>query len=256
MVVDEKRILGVRFDLADYAAVLETLYGWRETGKRSYVTITNPHSVLMCRRDEEMRRATDGAGLTLPDGVGIIWAAAILGYPHHGRVTGPTLMLRLCDEGRRLGLRHYFYGGTEGVADQLAERLSERFPGLAVAGTYCPPFRALGPEEDEAILRKINAAKPDVVWVGLGAPKQEKWMAARVGRIEAAAMIGVGAAFDFHSGNVQWAPKWVRALGIEWAYRLVLEPGRLWRRNLDSPLFLMKVLCQRLRGLRRRGNAS
>ena len=242
----EKRdVLGVAFDLIDSTTVLETIENWRREGRRECVTITNPHSVLLCHRDEEMRRATETAALTLPDGVGIVVAARVLRYQHSGRVPGPSLVLRLCDWGRQHGYRHYFYGGKEGIAERLAERLSGMYPGLEVAGTYCPPFRQLTEEEDAEVVERINAACPDVLWVGLGAPKQEKWMAAHAGRVEATVMIGVGAAFDFHSDNVKWAPAWIRNIGMEWAYRLAKEPGRMWRRNLDSPLFLLRVLGQR-----------
>lgn len=238
-------VLGVRFDFTDYDTVFESICRWQAGGERRYITITNPHSVMTCRRDAEMARATSGAALVLPDGVGVIWAAGILGFPNHGRVTGPTFMLRCCDQGRQYALRHYFFGGRPGVADTLVARLSEKFPGLAVAGTCCPPFRSLSEAEDRALVEQINASRPDVVWVGLGAPKQEKWMLSHLGKIEAAAMVGVGAAFDFHSGQVRWAPSWIRKLGLEWAYRLALEPRRMWRRNLDSPLFGLMVILQR-----------
>jgi N-acetylglucosaminyldiphosphoundecaprenol N-acetyl-beta-D-mannosaminyltransferase len=165
-------------------------------------------------------------------------------------------MLQICDEARPRGYRHFFYGGADGIADKLARTLVDQYPGLHIAGTYCPPFRALDDVEQDEIAAKINATHPDIVWVGLGAPKQEKWMAAQLRRIKAPAMIGVGAAFDFHSGNIKWAPRFVRRCGIEWAYRLVVEPRRMWRRNLDSPLFLMHVLAQagmdRLTGRTRR----
>src|SRR4029078_13605177 len=164
-----------------------------------------------------------------------VLAAEVLGYGRQHRVTGPVLMLDLCDRGRERNLRHYFYGGAQGGAEELARRMTADYPGLIVAGTCCPPFRQLTPEEDQAIIDRINAARPDVVWIGLGAPKQEKWMRQRVGRLHVAAMIGVGAAFDFHSGNVKWAPWIVRKCGVEWAYRLLMEPRRMWRRNLDSP---------------------
>jgi N-acetylglucosaminyldiphosphoundecaprenol N-acetyl-beta-D-mannosaminyltransferase len=241
-----RSILRVPFNLVSYQDVLETIDEWRSNGCQRYITITNPHSVMLCTRDAAMDRATYEAGLTLPDGVGIIWAARILGYPHRGRATGPTLMLRLCDAGRERNYRHFFYGGSEGVADRVAELLSTHYRGLAVAGTYCPPFRKLSDNEDQQIVDRINATKPDIVWVGLGAPKQEKWMADHVDRIHATAMIGVGAAFDFHSGNIKWAPGWIRKIGMEWAYRFALEPRRMWRRNLDSPLFLMHVVGQRI----------
>lgn len=245
-------VLGVKVDLVSHADVLDCVSRWRDLGLREYICVTIPHSLMLCNRDLEIQRATVGARLILPDGVGIIWAAWILGYQHHGRVTGPDLMLYLCDKGREHGWRHFFYGGDEGVAAELAERLAKRFPGLAVAGTYCPPFGVVSPDEDSAILDRINATRPDIVWVGLGTPKQEKWMAVHVGLVAAVAMIGVGAAFDFHSGKKPWAPGWVRKSGFEWAYRLALEPRRLWRRNMDSPIFLLLVAWQRLwRGLGR-----
>ena len=239
-------ILGVKFDLIDHHRTLEIIHNWRESGKQGYVTLTNPHSVLLCRRDKDMRLATTQADLTLPDGAGITLAANMLGYQHCGRVTGPMLMLRLCDWGRDYGYRHYFYGGATGVARSLADNLSRQFPGLKVAGTNCPPFRPLTSKEDAEIVAQINAARPDVLWIGLGAPKQEKWMLQHKDRIKAAATIGVGAAFDFHSGNAKWAPAWMRKLGLEWAYRLAQEPKRMWRRNLDSPVFLMRLIGQRL----------
>ncbi len=249
VVRDGADILGVSFDLVSLEQALATVEWWRRHGERKYVAFVNPHSVVMSQRGKEMRQALAEAGLTLPDGTGIIWAARLLGHRNHGRITGPSFMLACCDWGRRYGYRHYFCGGREGVTERLAARLAARFPGLQVAGTYCPPFQALSPEEDEGVVARINAARPDVVWIGLGAPKQERWMAARAGRIEATAMMGVGAAFDFHTGEAKWAPRWVRRLGIEWAYRLACEPRRLWRRNLDSPRFLLAVVRQRIRRL-------
>jgi N-acetylglucosaminyldiphosphoundecaprenol N-acetyl-beta-D-mannosaminyltransferase len=153
-------------------------------------------------------------------------------------------MLRICDFGRAHGLKHFFYGGAPGVAEKLAANLQSQFPGMIVAGCACPPFRALTEQEDQAMVDAINASGADVVWIGLGAPKQEKWMAAQAGKLNAAATIGVGAAFDFHAGNVRWAPRWMRNWGLEWMYRLWCEPKRMWRRNLDSPLFLIAVILQ------------
>ena len=251
--VQRYNVLGVDFDLVDYAAVWEVIRGWRLAGRRSYVCMVNPHSVLTARRDGGMDRSVRNAGLVLPDGVGVAVAARLLGYGRKGRVTGPMLMLCLCDWGRQTGCRHYFYGGATGIAERLAGCLRLRYPGMEVAGTYCPPFGEIGAAGDAEIVERINAARADIVWVGLGAPKQEKWMAEHAQRIDATAMIGVGAAFDFHCGNVKWAPQPIRALGLEWAWRLALEPGRMWRRNLDSPLFLMQVLAQ---GWRMRRSAA
>ena len=237
-------ILQVAFDLVDYRAVMNMIGQWKRHAERHYITLTPPYSVLMCHRDVELKEATTRADLTLPDGVGIIVAAGLLRYPHSGRVSGPTLMLRLCDWGRSEGLRHFFYGGLPGVADLLADKLSEQFPGLVVAGSYCPPFGRLSAEEDAQVIQYIDGCRPDIVWVGLGSPKQEKWMRKHTGKINASALIGVGAAFDFHSGRVKWAPQWMRRAGVEWAYRLAKEPRRMWRRNVNSLVFLAKVLYQ------------
>jgi N-acetylglucosaminyldiphosphoundecaprenol N-acetyl-beta-D-mannosaminyltransferase len=213
--------------------------------------LVNPHSVMLSHRDQEMWSALSRSALTLPDGIGIILGAALLSQGRWGRLSGPELMLYLSDQGRRHGLTHYFYGGGDGVAEQLAENLSRRYPGLRVTGCYSPPFRALTDAEDAEAVTKINEARPTILWVGLGAPKQEKWMASHAGRILATATIGVGAAFDFHSGNRPWCPAPLRNAGLEWAYRLACEPRRLWRRNIDSFLFLSLVASQLLTGFGR-----
>ncbi len=239
-------VLTVPLDFLHSAAVLESVEDWRVRRRQSYITFVNPHSVMLCGRDDEMHSAIVRAGLRLPDGIGIIAAARMLRYRHCGRLTGSELMLRLCADGREHGYRHYFYGGQPGVAERLAAELTGRAPGLNVIGCCCPPFRQLTEQEDSAIVDEINSLAPDIVWVGLGAPKQEKWMAAHVGRLHATALIGVGAAFDFLSGNIMRAPEWMRNAGLEWAFRLLQNPRRLWRRNLDSPLFLAAVIRQTL----------
>ncbi|MFB3918327.1 MAG: WecB/TagA/CpsF family glycosyltransferase [Terriglobales bacterium] len=248
--------LGVPINLLTPDEAFIRLLKWADQGRREYVTLVNPHSVLTCVRDARMRSAILGSGLALPDGVGITLAARILGYGRACRLAGPSLMLDVSNWGRKQGLRHFFYGGGPGVAEALAQRLAKHFPGLTIAGTLCPPFCALTPDEDAAFVARINAAKPDIVWVGLGTGKQEKWMAAHVGQIDAAALIGVGAAFDFHAGTIPWAPAWVRRAGLEWAYRLAHEPRRLWRRNLDSPVFLARILAQRFWGIRPQAEAE
>jgi len=254
--MDSKReILGIDFDLVDYRKAFERIVHWKESGKCNFVAMVNPHSVSLCRRDSAMQDAVKKAGLVLPDGTGIIWASYILGHANHGCVTGPKLMLRLCDWGREKKLRHFFYGGAENVAQKLVESLVNKYVGLEVAGTYSPPFRQLHEDEDRIVVDKINSTEPDILWVGLGAPKQEKWMAEHFGRINAAAMVGVGAAFDFHSGRIKWAPAWIQNLGLEWAYRLAQDPKRMWRRNLDSPVFLFNVIIQRLRMLSDKSNS-
>jgi len=235
-------ILEIKFDLITYQDMIETIEYWRANGMSHYVTFTNPCSVSQCHLDPQMCKATQIAGMTLPDGIGIILAAKLLGYPHYGRVTGPVTMLKLCDWGRKYGYRHYFYGGGKGIAEKLAEQLSIQYPGLQVAGTYCPPFRPLTEQEDKNIVERINSTNPDIVWVGLGAPKQEKWMTDHVGRIRATAMLGVGAAFDFHSGNKRWAPSWIRKLNLEGAYLIINNPSRARRKIKGDMYFAIRVL--------------
>jgi N-acetylglucosaminyldiphosphoundecaprenol N-acetyl-beta-D-mannosaminyltransferase len=238
--------LGIPIDLVEAGYPLEQILSWRRTGHRGYVSLVNPHSLMTCARDSGMRAALLGSDVSLADGVGITVGARLLGYGRTGRLAGPSLMLDMCDRGRQHLLRHFFYGGGEDVARTLAARLAARFPGLKVCGWFCPPFHAFRAEEDAAIVDQINVASPDIVWVALGTGKQEKWMAAYRGRIEATALIGVGAAFDFHAGTIPWAPSLIRRAGLEWAYRLLQEPGRLWRRNLDGPLFLARIMSQRI----------
>jgi len=239
-------ILNIPLEFREVGEVFETICRWRSAAKRAYLVYTNPHSIVMCHRDADMMSATMGAELVLADGVGIVIAARLLGRrPACGRVPGPEFMLQLLDIGRTQGLRHFLYGAAPHVLSRLRERLIARFPELIICGAYSPPFHEVDAEEDSRIIHLMSDAKPDVVWVGLGAPKQEKWIAAHLGRIDATVMIGVGAAFDFHAGAVPWAPKWIRAAGLEWAYRLLWEPRRLWRRNVDSFVFLALVLAQR-----------
>jgi len=167
------------------------------------------------------------------------------------RVYGPDLMLALCEESKEKGYRHFFYGGAEGVADELAASLTERYPGLQVAGTYSPPFRPLTEDEDQQVVDLINRSGADIVWVGLGTPKQDFWVADHVGRLEAPVLLAVGAAFDFHSGRKRQAPRWMQRAGLEWLFRLLTEPRRLWYRYLVlNPLFIALVTLQLL-GLRR-----
>lgn len=239
----------VEFDLIDYDGVFRIISQWRKHDERHYITLSNPYTVTLCHQDEKLQRATEQASLTLPDGIGIICAANLLGHKHRGRVTGPMLMLKLCDWSRKAKFRHFFYGGTEGVANRLSARLSSKYPGLQVAGTYCPPFGQLSKEEDGEVINTINATRPDILWVGLGAPKQEKWMLDHLGKINTAVMIGVGAAFDFHSGTVKWAPRWLRQLGLEGVHRTIQEPKRMFPRILGDISFAIRVFSKSIRDI-------
>lgn len=198
-------------------------------------------------RDPELRRIFNRSGLTTPDGMAIVWLLRLQGFSQVERVYGPDLMQAVCKRSAETGWRHYFYGGTPGVAEQLAEKLKTQSPGLQIAGMYSPPFRELTPEEDREMIARINEARPDIVWVGIGSPKQELWMSRHLGQVDAPVLIGVGAAFDFLSGRKRQAPRWIQRSGFEWLFRLGSEPKRLWRRYADYPLFVLLVLLQLLR---------
>jgi N-acetylglucosaminyldiphosphoundecaprenol N-acetyl-beta-D-mannosaminyltransferase len=238
-----REILGIGIDFIDYDAAFATIHQWRVSGRRRFVVIETAADIHLSR-DGVSLAASRLAGLNLPDGVGIVTAARLLGHPTRGRVTGPELMLRVCDRGRAHGYRHYLYGSTTEVVERLRERLIGRYPGLQIVGAACPPFRVLTAAEDETIVRHINSCRPDVVWVGLGGTKQIRWMADHLGKIDAPAMIGVGAAFDFHSGTVKRAPEWLRRWGMEWAYRMITEPCKILTRTRHTLMFMVRAVGQ------------
>ncbi len=218
---------------------------WIAAGERHYVCVTGVHGIMESRRDPELRRIHAEAGLVTPDGMPAVWCAHWAGAKHVERVYGPDLMVAVLARAEEEGWRSFFYGGKEGVPDALAARLWQRFPGLQVCGTYSPPFRPLTGDEQEAVVRRIEDARPDLVWVGLSTPKQERWMAEFRPRLSAAALLGVGAAFDIHAGLLRQAPAWMRRRGLEWLYRVYREPRRLWRRYLrNNPAFVLAVLLR------------
>lgn len=226
---------------------LAEIQRWIELRERHYVCVTGVHGVMESQRDPFLREIHNASGLTTPDGMPMVWAGRIAGAGI-SRVYGPDLMLALCERAAARGWSSYFYGGRPGVPERLTARLVERFPGLPIAGIHSPPFGPVTPEEDEGIVQAINAAKPDIVWVGLSTPKQERWMAAHVDRLEAPVLIGVGAAFDIHAGTLAQAPVWMQRSGLEWLYRLIREPRRLWRRYLfNNPVFVFRILRRRPR---------
>lgn len=242
------RIMGVDVSAITMADALATIEDWIAQGERNYVCITGVHGVIESQSDPQLRQIHQRAGLVTPDGMPLVWMARKLGHGRTERVYGPDLMLALTALSARRGYRQYYYGGAEGLADRLGERLARRFPGLDVAGTFCPPFRPLSPEEDEEIVSRINAAKPDILWVGLSTPKQEFWMDSHLGRLDVPVMIGVGAAFDFLAGTKRQAPRWMQRNGLEWLFRLISEPRRLWRRyGTIVPKFMLGASLQLMR---------
>ncbi len=236
-------VLGVRISAINMAMALDEIERWVSTGESHYVCVTGVHGVMESQQDPELREIHNRSGLTTPDGMPMVWAGRRAGASWMSRVYGPDLMLSVCERAAERGWTSYFYGGKEGVPERLAERLQERFPGFKVVGLESPPFRPLSADEDEAVVGRINAAAPDLVWVGLSTPKQERWMAGHVGRIQAPAVLGVGAAFDIHAGTLRQAPAWVQRRGLEWLYRLYREPRRLWRRYVSIiPRFVLAIL--------------
>jgi N-acetylglucosaminyldiphosphoundecaprenol N-acetyl-beta-D-mannosaminyltransferase len=244
-------ILGVGISAVDMPRAVAEIERWIAAGESHYVCVTGVHGVMESQRDPELRDIHNRSGLTTPDGMPMVWLGRRAGAHWMRRVYGPDLMLALAERAAEQGWRSFFYGGKEGTADRLAARLQERFPGFTVVGTYSPPFRPLTPEEDAAIVDRINATEPHLVWVGLSTPKQERWMAAHIGRVRAAALLGVGAAFDIHAGELAQAPPRLQRLGLEWLYRLYREPRRLWRRYLsNNPRFVLAVARRRPRLVR------
>lgn len=249
--ITRTNILGVGISAITLPQAVETIARWIDRQERHYVSVCTVHTVMEGQRDRTMRQAVNRAGLATPDGMPLVWLSRWRSQTAVSRVYGPDLMLALCRLSVERGYSHYFYGGTTETSLQLVDRLQARFPGLKVAGTYAPPFRSLTAAEDAQIVAQINQAAPSIVWVGLGTPKQDLWMAAHRAQVSAPVLIAVGAAFDFHAGRVRQAPRWMQRAGLEWFFRLCQEPRRLWYRYLVyNPLFLLLITGQLL-GLRR-----
>lgn len=244
-------VLGVGVSAVNMASALVVIDDWIARRAPNYVCVTSVHGIMESQRDDALRRIHNEAGLVTPDGMPLVWLGRAAGHRAMARVYGPDLLLALCAHSVARGYRNYFYGGTPAIPDRLAASLETRFPGLRVVGRHAPPFRAVTPEEDADDVRRIAASGADIVWVGLGAPKQERWMAAHVGRVGAPVLIGVGAAFDFHAGAKRQAPRWMQRSGLEWAFRLATEPRRLAGRYLrNNPAFVWHAARQAL-GIRR-----
>jgi N-acetylglucosaminyldiphosphoundecaprenol N-acetyl-beta-D-mannosaminyltransferase len=247
-------VLGAPVSIIDYDGTMDVMDGLVATRERGYVCVAPVHAVMEAHDDPEMLAALHSATLVVPDGMPVVWAANLLGERLRDRVYGPELMLRYSDRCARLGHRVWLYGGRDqGSLVQLALSMRRRHPGIKVVGGYSPPFRPLTAEEEAHIASEINAARPDVLWVGIGVPKQEKWMARMRDRLDVPVMCGVGAAFDFHSGRVSMAPRWMQERGLEWVYRTAQEPRRLLPRYLyTNPRFVAGFARQYLAERRRR----
>jgi N-acetylglucosaminyldiphosphoundecaprenol N-acetyl-beta-D-mannosaminyltransferase len=249
--VQRFNVLGIKVSAVTPDTAVRELHRHVEESRPTYVCVSGVHGVIESLGDETLRAIHNDAGIVTPDGMPLVWVGRLLGIDGIDRVYGPDLMLNVCRHGLAHGYRHYFYGGGPGVAEQLARCLQAHFAGLSVAGTYSPPFGEISAALDDEIVERINAARPHIVWVGLSTPKQERWMASHRSRLTAPVLAGVGAAFDFNAGLKKQAPAWMQRRGLEWLFRLLTEPRRLWRRYLRvNPLFLYHITLQ-LSGLRR-----
>lgn len=241
---DRVNILGVGAMPLDLGKAVAMLERWRVERRREYVCVVSVHGLVTAQFNPVIRKALNGCGMATEDGMPLVWWSRLAGK-QASRVCGSDLFDQVCAAGVERGYRHYFYGATPRVLELLSKRLQERHPGMIIAGTRSPPFRALTDAEKAEDIAAINDARPDFVWVGLGMPKQEQWMVDHLGKIEATALIGVGAAFDFHAGTKPRAPAWMQHSGLEWLFRLGCEPRRLAHRYLiDNALFLTFALQQ------------
>ncbi len=241
-------ILGVRISALNMGLAVDTIESWIENDEHQYVCICTVHTIMECQRSASLRQTVNAAGLRTPDGMPLVWLSRRAGHHHVSRVYGPDLMLELCQRSGTTGHRHFFYGGGPGVAERLVDRLTEQSPDLEVAGIHTPGMLANGELEARKTIDKINASRPDIVWVGLGAPKQDWWVANHRALLDAPVLIAVGAAFDFHSGAIKQAPGWMQRNGLEWLFRLSQDPRRLWRRYiLDNSRFVIRLGLSTLR---------
>jgi N-acetylglucosaminyldiphosphoundecaprenol N-acetyl-beta-D-mannosaminyltransferase len=246
-------VLGTPLALIDYEGALDWIDAAVEAGRGGYICVAPTHTVVAAHEDPELRAAVLGADLTVPDGQPLVWALNLLGHRLKDRVYGPDLMDKACARAVRTGRRMYLYGGrNNGALAQLARNLQLRYPGLQIVGGNVPPFRPLTADEEDTVATDIRRSGAEIVWVGIGVPKQEKWMARMTPRLRSHVLVGVGAAFDFHGGLIPQAPAVLQRLGLEWAFRLAQEPRRLWRRYLRyNPRFIAGFARQWARERRR-----
>jgi N-acetylglucosaminyldiphosphoundecaprenol N-acetyl-beta-D-mannosaminyltransferase len=244
-------VLGVAVSPINMALALERISQAMAKREKGYVCVTGVHGVSEAQTDPEFRQILNGAFLCTPDGMPLVWVGRWQGQKQMDRVYGPDLMLAVMELSEKKGWRHFFYGGVEGTAKLLQAKLLERFPKLQIVGAGEPPFRPLNAEEQNKLREEVRAARPDIMWVGLSTPKQERFMAQYLDQLDVTLMFGVGAAFDFLAGKVRQAPRWMQHSGLEWCFRLGCEPRRLWKRYFkNNPLFMARIFCQ-FTGLRK-----
>ena len=242
-------ILKTRINVTNMRDTLAYLQAHINELRGRYICVSNVHTTIMSYENGQYRAIQNGAAMALPDGAPLSWYSRKKGFPDAERVTGPDLMLELFRQAPQNGYRHFFYGSTRETLEGMRAVLEREYPAIEIAGMYSPPFRPLTAEEEDAAVKRINDSRPDFVWVGLGAPKQEEWMYAHQGRVNAV-MLGVGAGFDYLAGNIKRAPQWMQRLYLEWLYRLMQDPRRLWKRYVTTNFKFLKYIYKEKRFLR------
>jgi len=242
-------ILGVAVHAVHMESAVAAIEAAIESGTPGYVCVTGVHGVMESQNDEDLKLILNRAFLNVPDGMPTVWVGRLKGHRTMARVFGPELMLELCRRSVRHGFTHFLYGGKPGVAQELAESLRNKVPGIKIVGTYTPPFRALTSEEESGLFEQVALAKPDYFWVGLSTPKQERFMAKYHTRLQCKVLVGVGAAFDYHTGRIKDAPAWMKNAGLQWVHRLGQDPRRLWKRYAtNNPKFILAMIAQLMAG--------
>jgi N-acetylglucosaminyldiphosphoundecaprenol N-acetyl-beta-D-mannosaminyltransferase len=243
-------VLGVRVSAINMSLAVSMADRLIATSNPGYVCVTGVHGVMEAQADPEFLRILNRAAINTPDGMPMTWVGRLQGHHHMDRVYGPDFMAAMCRLSVERGYRNFLCGGEPGVAELLSESLQRRFPGLKIVGTYTPPFRALNPEEEMELVARVHESRPHILWVGLGTPKQERFMVQYLDRLQVPLLVGVGAAFDFHTGRLRECSDWVKRAGLQWMHRLMQDPRRLWRRYLRGNTSFLWHLAWQLSGLR------
>ena len=245
-------VIGCHINKLTKADALNDVISRVRNGGGGYVCFTNVHVSVMAREDNEIQNIINSSFMSLPDGKPLYWVGKAKGLDNLEQIPGPDFFPELINARTDPPLRHYFFGGKQETLDTLVENIKTKYPHTQIVGAESPPFRELTSDEVESGLARIRDSKADIVWVGLGAPKQEKWMAEHWQSLKPAILFGVGAAFDFHAGNIQRAPEWTQRLGLEWLHRLLSEPRRLWKRYFyTNTMFLFYLVKDLLFSFRR-----
>lgn len=242
--LNNRYILGMRVDATNYNKATNQVIQWVKNNESRYVCIANVHMTMEAYDNPEFQKVVNSADMVTPDGMPLVWTLRRLGIKIDDRVYGPTLMLHVCEAAEKHGIPIGLYGGSSETLEALKKNLKNKYTNIKIVYSYSPPFRSLTPEEDQQIVTDINALGVKILFVGLGCPKQEYWMNSHQKQFKLV-MLGVGAAFDFHAGKIKQAPRWMQNIGIEWLFRLIMEPKRLWKRYLKhNPRFVVLIILQ------------